>query len=128
MKFFLSDAGIGSVSDVFLILLLILLVVILLESVVMLIFKINNFWKSFIHSACVNICSTIAGYVILSQNFFNEKISSLGQWFIFFAITIVIEGLLMMLLYTKMPRARLWLVTLVMNIVSYLFLYLIILF
>ncbi len=125
MLSFLLDAGIGSASSVLWILFVILLLVILIEAVVMFLFKLNNFGKTLLHSSFVNVVSTILGYIIISfQDSYNNKISSFGQWFIFFGATVIIEGLLLMLLYTKTPKGKLWLVTIVMNLASYLFLYL----
>lgn len=125
MLSFLLDAGIGSVSSVLWILFIISLLVILIEAVVMFLFKLNNFGKTLLHSFFVNIVSTIVGYIMISyQDSNNDKISTPGQWLIFFGATVIIEGLLLMLLYTKTSKSRLWLITVVMNLVSYLFLYL----
>lgn len=89
-------------------------------------FRLNHFGKSFLHSSLVNVASTLVGYLLISQvHFFNEIRSALGQWLIYFGLTVLIEGLLMMLLNSKKPEGKVWLVTIVMNLASYLFLYLI---
>ncbi|HVT83725.1 MAG TPA: hypothetical protein VHD35_00915 [Chitinophagaceae bacterium] len=125
MNTFLLDAGIGLASNILWILLLILFAVILIEAVVMVLFKIGNFWKAFSHSSIVNIVSTIVGYILINQlDPLSGKISSLEQWLIFYWVTVVMEGLLMMLLFTHTSKSKLWLVTVVMNLVSYVFLYL----
>lgn len=126
MNTFLSDAGIGYASSVLWILLLILLVVILTEASVMALFKIGNFGKAFLNSSLVNIVSAIAGFVVINQlGAVSEKISPLEQWLIFYGISILIEGLMMMLLMKQVSKGKLWIVTVIMNLASYIFLYLI---
>lgn len=131
MSTFLLDVAIGAPGnsgyyDGIWILLVILLAVILIEAVVMLLFRMNNFGKSFLHSSVVNIASTLVGYLLISRvGFFNENISGSSQWAIYYGLTVLIEGLLLMLLNPKAAKGRLWLVTIVMNLASYVFLYLI---
>lgn len=131
MSTFLLDVAIGAPGnggyyDGIWILLVILLAVILIEAVVMLLFRMNNFGKSFLHSSVVNIASTLVGYLLISRvGFFNENISGWSQWAIYYGLTVLIEGLLLMLLNPKAAKGKLWLVTIVMNLASYVFLYLI---
>ncbi|HYM95061.1 MAG TPA: hypothetical protein VET23_13030 [Chitinophagaceae bacterium] len=129
MHISILDAGIGSVSGLFGRVVIILLVVILIEALVMFLFKLNKVGKVFLHSAFVNIVSTIIGFIMLDQiDYVGTRFSGLSQWFIFYAATVLIEGLLLMLLYSKTPKQKIWLVAAVMNLSSYLFLYFISLF
>lgn len=131
MNIFLLDVvvgtpTVGNFGDGIWILLLILLVIIAVEAVIMLLSKINRFGKSFLQSALVNIVSTLAGYLFVSLGGgFNGSVPLLTQWAIFFGITVLIEGLLMMVLNAKTSKGKLWLVTIVMNLASYILLYLI---
>ncbi|MBS1921137.1 MAG: hypothetical protein JST17_12870 [Bacteroidetes bacterium] len=124
MNTLLLDVAIGATNSVLWILLLVLLLVILIEAVIISLFRINNFGKAFLNSSIVNVVSTVIGYLLNTRlDFFSEKISSTEQWLILFGITVVIEGLMMMVLNSKVSKGKLWLVTVIMNLVSYIFLY-----
>lgn len=131
MNSFLLDVAIGDPTtagyyDGIWVLLVILLAVILIEAVVMLLFKLNRFGKSFLHSLIVNVASALIGYLLISQVLiFNESISAVIQWLTYFGLTVLIEGVILMLLNPKSSKGKTWLVTIMMNLASYLFLYLI---
>lgn len=103
-----------------------LVIIILLEAVIMFLFKVNNFSRVLLGSAIVNIVSTLIGFLLITKlGEFGEKTASWREWLIFYGETVFIEGLLMMLLFIKVHKGKLWLATFAMNLVSYLFLYLV---
>jgi len=97
------------------------------EAVVMLLFKLNRFGKCLLDSSIVNIASLVVGFMIFESRLVRGEGRngdlSLPSWLTLFAITAIVEGLLLMLLNRKLPRARIWLASIVMNLVSYLALY-----
>lgn len=124
MKFFLLDGG--GAFLVISVLVIFMAVAIVLEALVLILFKIEKAGKAFLYSLVVNLASLGVGYVILpllSQLF--EDYSTTGQvlqWLIIFAITVVVEGYLLILLSKMKPRKKLWTATFVMNLLSYAFL------
>lgn len=121
MKFFLLDAG-GAFLGVF-ILIIFIAVAILLEGVVLILFKIEKPGKCFLYSLIVNLASLGAGYIILPliRQVGNEysKSGQVIHWVIVFAITVLVEGFLLILLTKKKPKEKIWLATIIMNILSY---------
>lgn len=100
---------------------------ILIEGLVLLLFKIENAEKSFLYSLIVNLASLGAVYVLSSL--VNQLINSMTQpgmtlrWALLFTIVVLIEGFLLLVLTKKKPKERVWLATLVMNLLSYVVLY-----
>jgi hypothetical protein len=131
MKPYLLDGG-----GVFLVLLPIVLLVSFvaisfLEAWIMYLFKINRFRKALGQSFIVNLCSFLMGIVIneikgnsIFDAGYNPGANLFSLWLIYFTVTVVTEGLVMMLLNRKTPWLKLWTCTLVMNICSYIMLYL----
>lgn len=126
MRFFLLDAG-GAFLGVF-ILIIFITIAILLEGVVLILFKIEKPGKCFLYSMIVNLASLGAGYIILPliQQIGNEYTTSgrVIHWAIAFAITVLVEGFLLILLTKKKPKEKVWLATIVMNLLSYAVLFL----
>ncbi|MFI5185280.1 MAG: hypothetical protein ACHQF0_00990 [Chitinophagales bacterium] len=108
-------------------LIIFMLFTIFAEAVVMLLFKLNRFGKCILDSSIVNIASLIVGFIIFQAGLVRaqgrDANLSLPSWLILFALTTVVEGFLLMLLNRKLPRARIWLTSIVMNLVSYLILF-----
>ncbi|MCC7400391.1 MAG: hypothetical protein IT214_02805 [Chitinophagaceae bacterium] len=127
MNFYFSDVVVGTPTfgeDLPWQLMLILLAVILIEAVVMLLFRLNRFGKVLFHSFLVNLASTVLGFLLFTKMIsLNDSVSYLSQWLIFYLATVVIEGLVMMLLYSGRSKGKIWSVTVVMNLASYIFLY-----
>ncbi|MCZ2459420.1 MAG: hypothetical protein LC128_07315 [Chitinophagales bacterium] len=127
MNIFLSDVVVGTPTFFEAFpwhLLLILLAVIVIEAVVMLLFRLNGFGKVLLNSLIVNVASTVAGYLLFTRLIsLSSVVSSLTLWLIFFLATVIIEGLVMMLLYSGRSKGKIWGVTVVMNLASYIFLY-----
>ena len=127
MKLFFLDAG--GILLVPVAIIGFIVIAVLLEAVIMLLFKLNKFGKCVLDSFIVNVVSLIAGFILRSAfgNIGTERnivTTVVTTWVIIFAITVVIEGLLLMLLNKKKPRQKIWLVTVVMNLASYFILYL----
>ncbi|HWC54808.1 MAG TPA: hypothetical protein VG676_14570 [Chitinophagaceae bacterium] len=121
MGSFLLDAG-GAFLVVS-ILILFMAVTIVLEGVVLILFKIEKAGKAFLYSLMVNLASLGVGYIALPliRQVGNQFTTSglLLHWIFVFAITVVVEGFLLILLTKKKPREKVWLATVVMNLVSY---------
>ncbi|MCC7400390.1 MAG: hypothetical protein IT214_02800 [Chitinophagaceae bacterium] len=127
MKLFLLDGG-----GAFLlipILILFLAIIILVEGVILILFKIEKPGKAFLYSLVVNLASLGVGFLtapLIRQ--IGSGISTPGltfRWLVIFALTVLVEGFLLILLTKKRPREKVWLATLVMNLVSYIILILV---
>lgn len=121
MKLFLLDGG--GAFLLFSALVLFMAITIVLEGVVLIIFKIEKGGKAFLYSLIVNLASLGAGYITLPLihrigNGFTTS-GHVLQWVFIFAITVLVEGFLLILLTKKKPREKVWLATIVMNLVSY---------
>ncbi|MFI5133341.1 MAG: hypothetical protein ACHQEB_03340 [Chitinophagales bacterium] len=126
MRLYILDGGIGNVTTIIWLFVVILLIVILIESVVMLLLKFNNFGKCVIDSIIVNVASALVGYCTLGLvNDISSGGGILFQWFIIYVITVIVEGLLLWILNRQQPTKKIWTVAITMNLVSYIFLYLI---
>lgn len=126
MRFFLLDGG-GAFLVVS-VLIVFMIVTIVLEGVVLLLFKIEKAGKCFLYSLIVNLASLGAGYIILPliRQIGNEYTKSdlVIHWVIVFAVTVLVEGFLLILL-TKKNKEKIWLATVIMNILSYAVLFLV---
>ncbi len=125
MHFHLLDAG-GAFLLEYLILLFLALAT-LVEAIVMIIMKFNLAGKCFLDALLVNIASLLAGFFLFR---YVERIGGdygheSRRWLeilVMFLVTMVIEGPLLALLNKQKPARQVWLVTLVMNLVTYLLL------
>ncbi len=121
MEPFLLDAG--GVFLVFPILILFLAIIVLIEGGILMLFKVESSGKAFLYSLVVNLASLGAGYLTLplvrgiGADFTTS--GSMLRWVMIFAITVLVEGFLLILLTKKKPKERVWLATLVMNLASY---------
>ena len=123
MKYYFLDGGGAFLYFAAMILFMVLTIVI--EGVIMLLFKIDKAGKVFLYSLVVNLASLGAGYLVAPLI---RPAGTLGpftvlQWGIMFAVTVVVEGHLLLLLTKKKPREKVWLAVIVMNLVSYLLLF-----
>jgi len=127
MKFFLLD-GAGALIIIIPILIVAMFVVILVEAGIIVYFKLNNFKRALAYSSIVNIASLAVGFVLvpaLERRSHNEiEKESLWVWLLFFITTVLTEGLLLMLMIKKAPKQKVWLAVIVMNVITYLLLYL----
>lgn len=125
MKLYFLDAGFVSVTDLLWLALIVLLGITVVEWIVLLLFSINTPGKAFLHSLIVNVASAVLGYALA------EPVASIGQndssgllsWFVFFAVTLIVEGFLLQLLNKQKPAKKVWLAAITMNIVTYAALY-----
>jgi hypothetical protein len=95
----------------------------LAEAVVMILMKFNNAAKCFLDAFIVNLASLLAGYALLrfmqKSDGREEYTGQTLELVVMFLVTIIIEGLLLMLLNKKKKPGETWLVTFTMNVVSY---------
>lgn len=126
MRPFLLDGG--GAFLVFSGLVLFMAITIVLEGVVLIIFKIEKGGKAFLYSLIVNLASLGVGYITLPLiRQIGNGLTTSGQvfrWIFVFAITVLVEGFLLILLTKKKPREKVWLATVVMNLLSYILLFL----
>ncbi len=99
---------------------------VIIETIVMMLFKFDRFGKSLVDSIMANIGSLLLA--ILLFLIFNKKefaISQMSELFILYCITSVFEAWLIKLLNTTMNWARILITSFVMNLLSFVSLYLI---
>lgn len=125
MNFYLLDAAApGLIVGVMIIFMLIIIV---LEAVTMLIMKYNKAGKAFLDSLLINLVSMGAGFLILLLGV--GKLGIIGNAYInllaLFAITVLVEFAVLFLLNRRIPIRKTLLAAVIINIISYLFYYLI---
>lgn len=121
MKYTLLDGvGAGFLVFFFLIGLVFIIVAILMEALVMQKMKYHATYKKCLgQSTVVNLVSLAAGYVIIESGGELFQIDNLAGFAILFAVTVVLEGLVLFLMNNKIPVIQTIKVSLVMNLVSY---------
>ncbi len=104
----------------------------LAEGFIINLFKINRFWRSVWHAMLVNLVSVIAGFVILNvtddtdhEDLFNLEADTnhLAAWGIYWLVSVIIEALVLKLLNRSAPWSKIFAASVVMNIITYVFLY-----
>lgn len=96
-------------------------VVSLVETIVLFLFKFNNFWKCLLDSFVANLVSLLAGYFIViwaGDIRFYEDIG-VSQILIGFLLSFLLEWLAVKMLNRQKNYKVTWLPVLVMNLVSY---------
>lgn len=124
MNIYLLDAGGAGLLYYGLIVAAIFMVIaIFIEAIVMTLFKYNVFRKSLKDSFIANLLSFIVGIILLfsSLNIDNGELSGL---LIFYAVTLAIETPVLYLMNKSRPPGKTVLVSVVMNLISYVLLYL----
>ena len=121
--YFLDAGGAGLYFLVIGLFILFMVLAILLEAAIMIWMKYNTtLKKTFLDSLIINIASLAAGFLLL--NFFdalgNYTLSALA---ILYAVTVIIETTILQLLNRKHKFSRTLLVSLLMNLVTYIILY-----
>jgi hypothetical protein len=124
MRLYLLDAGGAGLAFAALIVFIIIAVVV--EAIVMLLMKYNKAGKAFLDSFLVNIASLAAGFILSAfvGEIFYLTDSILLNWLILYVLTVVVEFLLLYLLNRKQPTGKTFLMSAVMNVASYIILYL----
>lgn len=122
MQFFLLDGvGAGFLLFLFGLGLLFIIIVILVEAAVMQWMKYITAYKTaFIHSLTVNLVSLAAGLILAGLNNELFQLKNMAGFGVMFAVTLLIEFLLLFLMNRTKPASRTALVCGVMNAVTYL--------
>lgn len=96
------------------------LAIVLVEAIVMLLFKLNNFWKCLLDSFVANLASMLAGYLI-TYAIYNVTFEGAGYAgiLIAFVLSVLIELLVVKVMNRKLTYKRIWPAVTVMNIASY---------
>ena len=93
------------------------LIISVLESLVMLLLKWDKFGRSLWASLLMNVTSTIFGGVLIALGLFSDSYIWLA---VAFVLSVLIEGGVLMLMKRGAARQN-WIVSLIANLVSYLF-------
>ena len=124
MNLYILDAGAPFLLEF--VMLIFLLLATLVEAIVLIIMKFNPPAKCFLDALLVNLGSLAAGYLLLNfVNFEGRNAEGTDRWTelaVMFAVTVIVEGLLLMLLNRKKPAKAVWLGALAINVVSYILL------
>lgn len=99
---------------------------VVIETIVMLIFKFDRFRKSVVDAIMANIGSLLLAillFLIFNKTEFN--ISQVSELFILYCVVSIFEAWLIKLLNTSMSWARIMITSFVMNLLSFVSLYLI---
>jgi hypothetical protein len=124
MNIHLLDAGGAGLA--FAALIIFIVIAVAVEAIVMLLMKYNKAGKAFLDSFLVNIASLAGGFILSSftGEFFGFTTSPLLNLVILYGLTLVIEFPLLYLLNRKQPAGKTFLTCALMNIASYIILYL----
>ena len=98
---------------------------VVMETVVMVLFKFDRFRKSLVYSVMANIGSLLLGiFLFLVFNKTEFGVSQLAELAVLFCVTALFEGWLIKLLNPAMGWGRIILTSFVMNLLSFILLYL----
>jgi hypothetical protein len=99
---------------------------VIIETIVMVLFRFDRFGKSVVDSIMANIGSLLLGillFLVFNKTEFN--ISQIAELFCLYCITAIFEALLIKLLNPSMSMIRIVVTSFVMNLLSFVALYLI---
>jgi hypothetical protein len=125
-SFFLDAGGAGLIWIAYTLFFFFIVVAILLEAGIMLLMKYTTrIKKALIDSLLVNLASLAIGFILLEafDNFFGYY--TLFSVAVLYTITVLIEFFLLRMLNRQHNDRQTWLVVMVMNLVTYILLYLI---
>ncbi len=100
-----------------------MLLAVLIEALMMLIMKYHTFRKAIVQSLVVNLVSMIGGFFLLQLEWDWFNLDSIEGFIGMFLITLLIEGFILWLFNKSTRISRTALVTLVMNIITYIVLF-----
>jgi hypothetical protein len=133
MNHYLLDAAGAAILIILpLAILLLLFVWGLIEGFFIYLFKINRFWKSVWHAIIINIISLIVGFIIIgvSRNMGYEEYTDvankpelIASWVMFWALSILVEALVLKALNKTKGWGKIFFASLLMNIFTYIVLY-----
>jgi len=125
MDLYVLDAGgAGLIFVAIGVVLIFIAIAILVEALLMKSFKYNNFKKSVIDSTVANLVSLVAGILLLNSFGDAFDIKSNGGFAAMFGVTVVIEFVVLYLLNKKHSLKSTATVCILMNILTYVILYL----
>ena len=100
-------------------------ITVILETVIMVLFKFDRFRRSLVYSIMANIGSLLLGILLfLVFNKTEFGVSQLSELIVLYCVTSVFEAWLIKLLNYRMRWGRIILTSLVMNLLSFILLYL----
>ena len=122
MKLYLLDAG--GAGLVLVALVIFMLIAFVVEALAMMLLKYNKAGKAFLDSLVINLVSLGAGYIVIQLNSSldftdNETLS----FILVFLLTVVVEGITLYFLNRSKPVIKTLVVTVIINIITYLVLY-----
>ena len=99
-----------------------------MEGLIIYLFKIRKYWPAVAIALLINVASLIAGFILMpSLKYYDADAGSLIEFLLItYAVTIVIEGLLLKVLNQSKSWKSIIGATLVMNLITYLILFVII--
>lgn len=123
MSFYLLDAG--GAGLVLVALVIFMLIAFIAEALGMILLKYNKPGKAFVDSLVINLVSLGVGYIVIQLNSSldltdNEVIN----FILVFLLTVITEGVTLFFLNRNKPISKTLLVTIIINIITYLVLYL----
>jgi hypothetical protein len=123
MHVYILDAGGAALVLIFLV--VFMLIAFLVEALGMILFKYNPAGKAISDSLIINLVSLAAGFLLLQINsslsFTNNE---LLDFLLVFLLTVLLEAITLYLLNRNKPFPKTLLVTVIINILTYLVLYL----
>jgi hypothetical protein len=125
--YFLDGVGAGFLLLLFGLGVLFIFIAILAEAMVMQLMKYEPiFKKALLRSFVVNLISLAAGFILTSSSSELFHLENMAGFALMFAVTLLIETTGLYLMYKEKPVIRTVLVSLVMNAVTYLLAYILI--
>jgi hypothetical protein len=133
MKMFLLDAGgAGIILLIPIAFIFLLFIWGLIEGFIINLFGINLFWRSVWHAVVVNIVSLIVGFIMigvapkLGLDEYTEMETTMKfmpTWIVFFAVSVLVEGLVLKALNRSKNRGKVFSASFVMNLFTYIILF-----
>ncbi|MBK6827809.1 MAG: hypothetical protein KA229_11010 [Chitinophagaceae bacterium] len=125
--YLLDGVGAGFLLLLFGLGVLFIFIAILAEAMVMQLMKYEPvFKKAMLRSFVVNLISLAAGFILTSSSSSLFHLENMAGFALMFAVTLLIETIGLYLMYREKPVTKTLLVSLVMNVVTYLLAYILI--
>jgi hypothetical protein len=125
--YLLDGVGAGFLLLLFGLGVLFIFIAILAEAMVMQLMKYEPvFKKALLRSFVVNLISLAAGFILTSSSSNLFHLENMAGFALMFAVTLLIETIGLYLMYKEKPVTKTLLVSLVMNVVTYLLAYILI--
>ena len=122
MKLYLLDAG--GAGLVLVALVIFMLIAFVVEALAMMLLKYNKAGKAFLDSLVINLVSLGAGYIVIQLNSSLDFTDNETLNFVLvFLLTVVVEGITLYFLNRSKPVIKTLVVAVIINIITYLVLY-----